>query len=270
MAADEKKIGQEMPHVVFKVGENKYAVSSDYVLHIQVLEGITPMVGADPYCKGVVAFDGNNIPVYDLQMMFSARDFEQELNELMQARIEDHEQWVAALEQSVEDGTEFTLTTDPHQCEFGKWLDSFETDNSYLELFLKSVDAPHKGMHAAGEKVKQLVAKGRIDEAKEAIRLMRETDFALTKQILGKASGVYRDGQCDMLIILQIGERKLSIAVDSICYIRVLDNLCATPPDLENPRNYVECIAKTKDLNNEEDIVLMLKISMFKKEEALQ
>ena len=68
-----------------------------------------------------------------------------DLVDLMKQREQDHRKWLEELESSVRQQREFKLATDPHKCAFGKWYDTFTTDNLTLGHALKKFDQPHYG-----------------------------------------------------------------------------------------------------------------------------
>lgn len=255
--SDTKGLGT-MPHVIFKVQDSLFAISSTYVLHIEVLGKVTPIVDAKNFVRGVILFNEQSIPVYDLRLIFGMSDYSSELDTFMQQRIADHENWVAELERSVENDTEFALTTNPHECAFGKWFDHFHTDNSYLAMFLNNVDEPHKAIHATGEMVKKLMAQGKKEEAQQAIREMKSTSFAQTKDILQNVSDVYKESSKEMLVILQVEDSIKSIIVDHISGIKILDEFCDIPPNMKKSI-FIESFAKTNNPDtNSLDIIQVL------------
>jgi purine-binding chemotaxis protein CheW len=249
-------MAENLPHVIFTLQNGKYAISGEYVLHIEVLGKVTPMVDSQPYCRGVVLFNGQSIPVFDMRGMFGIGNYAEELHNFMMQRIQDHEEWVAALEDHVASGVPFDKTTDPHQCAFGKWYDNFETDNSYLGMYLKSVDKPHKDIHETGEMVLRLMKEGKTGEAREAIQEMKATSFAKTKEILSGAAAVYEEGAREMLIIISTGGETRGIIVDSINSIKRLEDMCGVPPVRNSGDRYIEDIAVDKDSND--DLILIL------------
>lgn len=247
-----------LPDVIFYLQDEKYSISSQYVLHIGVLPKITPMTGLEHYCRGIVLFNNESVPVYDLRKVFGIASFDQELEALMQQRIADHQRWVNELENSVNNNTEFTLTTDPHQCAFGKWYDSFKTDNYYLSMYMKQIEAPHAAIHKTGERVKQLMRDGKVDEAKKAIDDMKRKYYTKTLEILRGMGQVYREGRREMLIILHVRGNYLSIVADSISSIKKLTETSELPPDTDTSKNgYIEMLAKDGSGSNA-DVIQMI------------
>lgn len=246
----------QLPDIIFVVQSEKYSVSSQYVLHIGVMPKITVMNGLDAYCRGITIFNEQSVPVIDLRKLFGISSFEEEWDRMIHQRMEDHRRWVRELENSVENDTDFTLTTDPHQCAFGKWYDNFSTDNSYLNMYLRQIDAPHTAVHKTGELVKKLMKEGKKDEARAAIADMKKKYLNKTLEILENMSKVYKEGRREMLIMMQVEGTYISIVADSISSIRKLTDLYPLPEDEKSAKeDYIESLAKE---NNGGDVVQML------------
>ncbi len=249
--------GTVLPYVVFRLQDNKFALSSRYVLHIEVLGNVTPMAGMGEFCRGIILFNDISVPVFDMRSMFGICNYVNELESFMQERIKNHEDWVAALENSVENGVEFKMTTDPHKCAFGKWFDTFESDNSYFNVYIRSVDAPHKAIHKTGEVVMRLMREGKRDEAMDVIRKMKDTDFVRTKEILAGASKIYMEGSREMLIVLQMEDGLKGIVVDSITDIKPLNDMCGVPKNSETSK-YISNIAKDKTQEGDIELIQII------------
>lgn len=255
--------GEAVPYIIFLLHTNKFAVSSEYVLHMEQLGDVTPVKDLGPYCLGIVLFNDESVPVYDLRAMFGYGDYGKELQELMNERIEDHRKWVAALERSVEQNQEFLLTTDPDACAFGKWYNSFHSDNDYLNVFLRAVNEPHRKIHETGETVKRLMAEGKQQEAREAVARMKDTYYKKTLELLSQVSRVYSEGMRNMLIYLRVDGATKGYVVDDIVDIHTLERQFGLPEERHSGAGggpYVEGLAKYTDCEGVESIVQVLDV----------
>lgn len=238
---------QDLPDIIFKLQDDLYAVSSKYVVYISVLSDVTPTSGDDPRYRGTVIFNGKSVHVYDLRNLFGIHNFEQELNALVSQRIADHVNWVNKLEESVNENRPFELTTNPHACAFGKWYDSFKTDDTYLAMYLKQINEPHTAIHETGKRVKKLMAEGKQEEAKAEVEEMKRTHFAKTKSLLEGMVQVYKNGVREMLIMMKVDGVLKGIVVDRIVGIKKLEDLTPLPENMPRGRSdYIECLAKDK------------------------
>lgn len=253
---------EAVPYIIFLLHTHRFAVSSEYVLHMEQLGEVTPVKDLGPYCLGIILFNGQSVPVYDLRAMFGYGDYGKELQALMNERIEDHRNWVAELERSVEQNQEFRLTTDPDACAFGKWYNSFHSDNDYLNVFLRAVDGPHRKIHETGETVKRLMAQGKQQEAREAVARMKATYYKKTLDLLSRVSQVYTEGMRNMLIYVQAGGVVKGYVVDDIIDIRALERTFALPEGQRSAKGgpYIERLAAYTDHDGAESIVQVLDV----------
>lgn len=52
-------------------------------------------------------------------------------------------------------------------CNFGRWLNSFDSTNPQITAILSEIRKPHHAFHSAVKKIKECVAEGKIEEAKQ-------------------------------------------------------------------------------------------------------
>lgn len=57
----------EQAFVVFEIGRNSYAVASEFVERLEMLEKVTPVPNAPPGVEGIVASRGEMIPVVSVR-----------------------------------------------------------------------------------------------------------------------------------------------------------------------------------------------------------
>ena len=75
---DEGDIDQpvkDYPWIVFSLNGSEYGVNSKYVLSIEILGEITPIVDAQHHCPGITRSRGNMIELLDLRALFGLGDY---------------------------------------------------------------------------------------------------------------------------------------------------------------------------------------------------
>lgn len=219
----------DFPIAVFSVEDIMYGVSSRYVLSIEILGGVTPMVDAPPYMCGIANFRGDMISLIDMRALFGIKPMAEQLRDFMQGRIGDHERWMAALESSAETGSTFTLATDPHACAFGKWYDSFKTDSNALNLLLGKIDHPHKKLHASAIDVNKAIAEKRLDDARQIVVQSKNTSFKETIELLRQVDTTYAEDSNTMLIVLDVDGHIFGIVVDNIISVEFISRMLPVP-----------------------------------------
>lgn len=68
--APESKPAVAHPYILFNVAGTTYALKSDQVLHVEMLEQVTPVPNAPGYVEGVVFSRGQVVPVINLRARF--------------------------------------------------------------------------------------------------------------------------------------------------------------------------------------------------------
>ncbi len=67
-------------------------------------------------------------------------------------------------------GVTFEGGEDPHQCAFGKWIDSLKTTNPAIQSAIRRMAAHHDDFHHAVPKIRQLMKEGDTDAAVRELR----------------------------------------------------------------------------------------------------
>ena len=66
----------EYPWIVFALDGTEYGINSKYVLSIEIVGGITPIVDAAHHCPGITRSRGNMIELLDLRALFGLGDYQ--------------------------------------------------------------------------------------------------------------------------------------------------------------------------------------------------
>ena len=214
-----EKFSANMPWVIFYLLNEQYSVSADQIREMVVMPHIVEIPGAPDYIRGVINLRGKVIPVLDLRQrlgMLSYTDEVKELISLLHQREQDHKNWLVELEASVRDHKEFKLTTDPHQCAFGRWYDNYTTDNRILAFNLKKFDAPHKKIHEIAIKVKELENNGDFDSAISIIRQTRENELAEMVGLFSETRLILQESKREIALVMEWKGKIIAGAVDSV------------------------------------------------------
>lgn len=170
--------------VVVATGDTLYAVPSLLVQTMVIMPTIASVPKTPEHIRGVINLRGQVLPLVDLRKRCgkeSLTEHVESLCKLLEQREEDHRNWLAELEKSVNERRDFKLATDPHKCAFGKWYDQFHTEDLVLAGILKTFDEPHKAIHALAHQVED--AKRRMD-FEGAVALIEQTRKTVLAQLL--------------------------------------------------------------------------------------
>ncbi len=180
-----------MEVINFRVGNRLVAFNILNILLTEKFDDMqTSVPSEDAAFLGVKDFMGVPTPIYDLGIAMnkeSTKQKNQKLNSLLHNREQDHSNWLDALESSLTDNIPFAQARDPHLCELGKWLESFQTDNTDLSDVLAKMDEPHKRIHSLAEKLLTMKANNQVSEAIKILHTERNTTLATLKRLFEAA-----------------------------------------------------------------------------------
>jgi len=72
---EEERSEKDYPWIVFAVDNQEYGVNSKYVLSIEIIGEITPVVDAPHHCPGITPSRGEMIDLMDLRALFGLGDY---------------------------------------------------------------------------------------------------------------------------------------------------------------------------------------------------
>ena len=210
----------ELPWLVFTLGQNAYAVNSKFVNGIEMKpKNIVPLPEApDTYC-GLVERRGEVYPLLDMRKTFRFPTLDEETERfraMMEQRKKEHIEWVDTLEHCAETGELFTLATDPHQCAFGMWYDSFSKDNNSAAILLRSVEAPHAKLHETAHEILSAVQNGDKETAKRLIHRARKEYVPKIIEIIDESEHAYKSTFKETVVVLKDGDQMLGLLVDRV------------------------------------------------------
>jgi chemotaxis signal transduction protein len=209
----------ESQWVTFKLADETFGFEIRSVKEMLRMPPIVALPHSAPDNLGVTLIRKEIIPVFDLRTRFgmnSARQSSDELIALLQAHLQDHENWLVELEKSVTEHREFTLTTDPHACKFGAWINAFNSDDATLMRIVKRFDAPHRQIHEVAAKVREWESDQNYDGALNLIKNICDTALVQLSRLFGEAMDQVRSQTHQSLIIIGSRTCTLGVAVDEI------------------------------------------------------
>lgn len=212
-------MNEEVLWVVVSLGNELYALAADDIDAMVLLPSVSDVPNTPPAVRGVFILREKTVPVLDLRVQLGMPPLAEEVEELialLDAREQDHLNWLGELEASVNEGRMFRLTTDPHACAFGKWYDSYETDNLLVAALLKKFDAPHKRIHGIADEVVALEKAGDVAGAKAIIERTRNGDLAEMIRLFDKLRAQIRESVREIGVVLRLNGRPYAIAVDAV------------------------------------------------------
>lgn len=256
----------EPPMVLIRVGRSVCALSSADVREMVSTPPVRSVPHAPPGLRGLINMRGQVMPLRGLREQFGLPSLQEETSDfvsLLRQREEDHGRWLDELEASVRERRAFTLTTDPHACAFGKWYDTFRTENLMFAMALRRFDAPHKRIHAAGAAVSAAMAAGRHEECERVLSEARTTTFAVLKGVFSDAIQTLSEEQREITLVLTRGQQFVGLAVDAVESVERLGTVDAESHNEGAATQYPELVKGVGRRAKDGNLVLVLDAGVF-------
>lgn len=242
-----------LPWVIFKINDFNYAINTDIIIAILNLSHITKVPNSPDYMKGIINLRGEVLPLIDLRMLFNFKSLENEYDEFkttIDMRIQDHINWTNELKKSIEQGSEFKLAKDPHQCKLGKWYDNFTTTNNAINFKLSKLDKFHKKMHSMLDLWKE------YDGNKQAFNNDLEQLKSKVVKLLEDTKEIFKYHYKPIAISLRNEFMNVAIIVDEVISVQQLE--CSYSYNDINNIHKSKFISGTATNGKDNDLILLI------------
>ncbi|MBF0127762.1 MAG: chemotaxis protein CheW [Magnetococcales bacterium] len=261
-------------YLVFTANHSQYGVPHlNVVAVMDVPEHISvPYMPAQ--MRGVIPFQGHGIPLFDLRVCFGETPRMQETDDLLQTmalRKQDHINWLNKLKHEVVGNQPITVQTDPHKCAFGKWYDTFQSDNLNLNAYMKRFNDPHQQIHQVAVQAASMLQNGRIQEARELMRLTEQGVLSRLIELFDGISGQIRQYLLEYAIVFNVDDDLFALAVDDINFFSRLRHIEPNIPvgGTGGERDFVQAIGRYQEEGSQQERdILLLDVSRIVQQEA--
>lgn len=243
-------------YLVIGLAQESYAIPIEHVRSLLKYDpsALSQPFGADSKINGFLTHQGSVTPVKDLRLALGLPSMAAETDKVVKtldARKQDHINWLDELESSVSENRPFRLTTDPHACKFGKWYDEirstadninqFTNGNGTLDGILHAFDEPHARIHALAIQVGELVADDRQEDAIKVINRTRNGDLHTMISLFDRARSLVSSLRRTLLLVLEHDGEGLGLLIDQVSNLRTLtaDDMQA----INANSNLIKCMA---------------------------
>jgi len=142
--------------IVFSVGSNCYALNIDNIQRIVQSVDLTNIPSANQHIDGMMSYEDKVIKVLSFRKLIGLKTYEEELKVMFDKLKLSHQAWIDELRDSIDNGSTFTKTIDPHKCELGIWLDNFNSYDDRVSSIFKDLMINHKQLHISGGEVLEI------------------------------------------------------------------------------------------------------------------
>lgn len=212
-------------YIIFSIGDNDYAIDVDLVDRIDQIPSLTPIPNAHPFIEGLMTYQDHTAKVVSFRKMTKMEPHEEEMLALFNQVIKDHQNWVNALEVSLQDGTPFKLALDPHLCRLGKWIYSYNAHDPEVLSIIRTLIPVHAKLHETGAKLLQQCHGDNESVMACFNKEILNGIFIETMRLLGEMVRISAQvsAQSQKLLIYRKDKGFFALKVDSIKDIIVLD-----------------------------------------------
>ncbi len=220
------KTNGKLPYLMAELKGLQLAISADYVQEIIRVPQWHTVPKLPNYVRGVINLRSKVIPLIDLRLRLNLTSALEEIDEMVKllfTRKQDHIRWLKELEDAIHDRRPFTLARDPTQCAFGKWYYSYKTSDIGFSSVLNQFEAPHRRIHAIADIALDYAEHGEFRKAEEIIEQTRTGDLSSVINLFEEAQEAFVQSHKEIAVVLTCGERHLSISVDRVVSVELID-----------------------------------------------
>lgn len=203
--------------IVFSVGGNRYALNIENIQRIIQAVPLTAIPNSHPLIEGMMSHEGQVIKVLSFRQLIGTPKYEDELSTLFVKLKGGQREWLDALKLSVDAGSKFTKTTNPHLCELGKWIDNFTSYDDKVSEVLSKLVEHHKQLHLSGGEACE-IRKVDVSRAQQLVDVKINDIFNKTMGALDTFTDELHivANSLQKLIIYEDGGDTFAIKVDTI------------------------------------------------------
>ncbi len=175
--------------VIFSVLGQNYGVDIESVKRILPGRELTETPDEGKHIEGMFQYEDSVLKVLSFRKAIGKKSYEEELAEMFPVFKTYHEEWFAALKHSVEAGEPFTMSTDPHRCILGKWIDSFHADDEDVLVLMKKLSHSHQNLYSSALELLQKRAVS-VEEASQMLEGSIRDNYTDTLRYLDSLSAL--------------------------------------------------------------------------------
>jgi len=209
----------EMPWVILRLRNQNFGIPITDVAEMVTLPQVVPLPQAPDYVRGMITLRGRAIPLVCLRArlgMPTSAEEKREMVAMLRERAAEHTAWLEELEASVREQRTFNGALDHHACTFGRWYDSYRTDDLLLRSLLGRFEEPHRRVHEVARRVRELEGEDSHGRALALIEHTRQGELHQMLQLFESAIQLIEAQQREIAVVLERGGRLIAVSVDAV------------------------------------------------------
>jgi len=203
--------------VICKIENGFYAFKLENIQRIIEAKELTSVSDSPVYIDGILNYEDEAIQIINLRKILGFEDYQNEIDKLFKILKQQHIDWVDALEDSIDNGVEFSKTTNPHMCDFGKWLDKFISYDASIRKILDSIKVHHTNLHVSAIDILKIAEEDReaaCRKFKKETLIHKDNTLKLMDKLIEKSSSVALSMK--KILIYKKEKKVVGLVVDSI------------------------------------------------------
>lgn len=211
--------------ILIRLEDRLFALPADLTEAMLQLPEVVPVPGQNPNMRGLMRFRERVIPLIDMRRcanLVTTDQMDHELKETLEARLQDHRNWVVELEASFVEQRAFKGTTDPNLCKFGQWLNSQETRELTIRTQLQRIRSAHETLHGAAKLVMKAIEEGRLEDARREVSHTRDISLVRISELFAELQQLYQRTRREIALVLRVEGKHLALAVDAVVAVERL------------------------------------------------
>jgi len=173
-------------YIIFGIGQSDYALDVSSVDRIDQIPKLTPMPNAHPFIEGLMTYQDHTLKVVSFRKMTKVTPHEEQMLAFFNQVIQGHHNWVNALETSLREGTPFKLALDPHLCQLGKWIYSYQAHDPEVLAIIRALIPVHARLHETGAELLQCNAVNHEEAMQRYTKEIVNGIYVETMRLLGE------------------------------------------------------------------------------------
>ncbi len=245
-------------YIIFEVKKNRYAIDLECIQRITHIPVITDIPNSHEYVDGMISYENRIIKIVDFRKMTHIITYDDELKTLFENLKKNHKEWIENLYNSIVNDVEFHLTTNPHNCNLGKWLDNFTSYDNHISAILKELNIFHKQLHQSAISILDLAKldmEAALNQYNTSIILTYDTTIYYLDQFIAEFDTVADSLQ--KLLLYNAGSESFAIKVDEIIDIAHVE--AKLIENIDNPHQVSEYLELEGVIEIDDTLVSVIK-----------
>ncbi|NWF65939.1 MAG: chemotaxis protein CheW [Campylobacterales bacterium] len=240
-----------MDFLICKIENGYYAFKLDNIQRVIESETVQNVPNGSKYIEGLITYNKEPLEIVDMRKLLGFKSLTNELYEIFSILKQDHIDWIVALQDTIDNQTKFTKAINPNECELGKWLNNFVSNNTDTRKLIENTKKHHLLFHNVSIDILNL----NVEKQKESIYKLFEKAKEYKKHILNDMNLLQSNANIlansmQKIIIYKRNEHKIGLLIDNIDEIIHLNDIDFKMMECNTKNCEIVAISKVIDIKS--------------------